>query len=1048
MHLERYHENPEVFHVNTLPDRAYYIPYESEEAALAQRREDSGRLHLRNGRWDFRYYARFADVPQDIADPGLNWIDADGIDVPCSWQAQGYGVFQYVNIDAIIPHDYPRVPEDNPCGAYHTCFEYRRNPDAPRAELTFEGVDSCFYAWLNGRFVGYSQVSHATSIFDVTELLAEGENHLVVLNLKFCDGTYFENQDKFRLTGIFRDVYLLDRPETHVRDFFAHTKLKADFAAAKLRVDAEIENPRPGAKLSAKLFAPDGSCAGEACADASAEAAELNFDIEHPLLWNAEQPKLYMLLLCLDGEFIPQQIGLRSVSVEGGVLCVNGRPVKLKGVNMHESDPRTGNATGSFQWDEGLKLMKRHNVNAIRTSHYPCPPVMMEYCNRYGFYVISEADLETHGAGQAEGVKGYNRDGYCRGFHELASAMMDNPACREAVLDRVRKNPIRDKNQCAVIIWSLGNESGWGENLERAGRWVKEYDPSRLVHYENLYHNPARTPDFSMLDVTSRMYPSLEWLRNHFEGAAFDLREEFIACMGEFTERYLAETAGTKPLILCEFTHAMGNSSGDVGDYFELIYKHPAFAGGFVWEWRDHAQYAGDDRSGRPKFLYGGDMGEFPNDGNFCVDGLTAPDGTPHSSLTEFKNVTRPACAELTPEGRIRIRSRLDFADLRDAVTCEWEMARNGEVCERGALALPSVPPREAAELPLPCAAAGEGWRHLRLIYRARFASPAVPEGWELGFDQLDLTEAAPDAEALLPKVEARRPLKLLRGERRLRVCGEGERGKFAYTYDARTGAFSSLVLGGRELLSRPMEYNLYRAPTDNDLRGLELDALWRDLGYDRPVVRASEPSVEERDGGVEIATNLRFAAVGRRCFLEGDVRWRVEPDGRIRLAADMRRPGHLVCLPRFGLRLFLREELGRGVEYLGYGPGECYVDKHRAAWFGRFEADADSLFVNYIRPQENGSHWGCRLLGVGDGPRLRVAAGEGGSFSFNASRYSQEELMSRAHDFELMPGRDTVLCLDYMQTGIGSGSCGPALQDKYRLDAEAFRFALTLLPD
>lgn len=1044
MRIEKYHENLKTLHVNTLDDRAYYIPYESEAAARAKPREESGRLQLLNGRWDFRLYDSMEDVPQDVVHPEFNWLDADGIDVPCCWQPQGYGVRQYVNVKAIIPWDFPRVPLDNPCGVYHTCFNFSEDDCAPVAELVFEGVDSCFYVWLNGQFVGYSQVSHATSIFDVSKELSPGENQLVVLNLKWCDGSYMELQDKFRMTGIFRDVYLLRRSRTHVEDFFVHTELAPDCASATLRISATIQNPRADAPLCAKLYAPNGVLIGEA-----QTPAELCFHIDGPVLWTAETPALYTLLLMLDREYIAQQVGLRSVSTEGGVLRINNCPITLKGTNLHESNPQTGYAVDCTHILRDLTLMKRHNINAIRTSHYPCPPRMLEYCNQLGFYVISEADLETHGAAHSEGDMNYSHGSYCYGLHELASKLMDDPDCRDAVLDRVRKNPIRDKNQCSVIIWSMGNESAWGENLEIAGRWIKSYDPSRLVHYENLYPSAARKPDYSMLDLISRMYASPEWIRARYEDVEFDPTTEIISCSDEATERYCRDYAAIKPLVLCEFTHAMGNSCGDAEDYFDLIYKYPHFAGGFVWEWCDHASYIGETFDGRPRYLYGGDMGEMPNDGNFCMDGLVSPDRKPHSSLREYKNVIRPARASLLNNRTVNIANCLDFTDLAEFVRCEYELTRNGEVIERGELRLPSIPPHVSADVALPFAPPQEGWCFVRLSYLARQGTQSYEEGFELGFDSLELELPAPTEHPLLVPTEARGSLKLRESARHIAVCGRNDRGDFVYTFDRRTGIFSSFVVGRDELLSRPMEFNIWRAPTDNDERGPEAAVRWRDVGYNCVSARADEVRAAIVGNSVEISAQLTLAAVSRKPALRGRLCWHVAPDGSIRLRADMQRPGELPYLPRFGLRLFLRKDLHRSVRYFAFGPQESYVDKHQGAWMGLFDTCADQLFENYVRPQENGSHWGCRYLRVGCAPHgLQVIPGGDATFSFNVSRFSQETLERAAHDFALLPDGDTVICIDFMQSGVGSGACGPALSKAYRLDAETFRFDVVLLPE
>lgn len=989
MRFEWLHENPAVLHQGTLENRAYYMPCAGAKEAMA-RPEISSRCHLLNGDWKFRYYADFHDLPEEFPDALPE--DWDTIPVPSCWQTQGYDRHQYTNIRFPFPYDPPYVPWDNPCGLYSLTFKDK--PDDMRRYLNFEGVDSCFYLFLNGSFVGYSQVSHSTSEFDVTDYLRDGDNHLLVLVFKWCDGSYLEDQDKLRMSGIFRDVYLLSRPAAQIRDYFVTTDLTEDRSQAEVRV--RLQKTASALPVKLTLYTPDGTL----ISTVETESDNASFSLKNPILWNAESPRQYTLLMETAGEAIAQRVGIRRVENRDGVLLINGTPVKFRGVNRHDSDPVTGYVISRRQALQDLRLMKEHNINAIRTSHYPNAPWFPELCAEYGFYVIAEADLESHGTVELYGKHLTEEGKFC--------LLANDPLFREATLDRVQRCVIRDKNCAAILFWSLGNEAGYGENFELAARWVKEYDPTRIVHYEgNCHADPARDNDRSCLDVASSMYPEFRHILQYFDDGP------------------------TKPLVLCEFTHAMGNSSGDAEDYWELMEQYPGFCGGFVWEWCDHAVQQGLDQTGRPLYSYGGDFGEELHDGNFCVDGLVSPDRVPHTSLMEYKNVIRPVRASWADadHSSIAIRNYLDFTSLDQALTGEYEVSHNGTVTETGTFAFPPIPPHETRVIPCPVKAFPcDGDVRLRLIYRQKTDTGLTQAGLERGFDQLIVQEAT----SVLPVLQAG-ALRIEETPSAYWVAGPD----FIYSFSKRTAAIESLVREGVPAFVKPMEWNIWRAPTDND-RYVSID--WRAAGFDRAAVRTYEIDAVTENGLAVVQARLMVGASALQRILDLQVKWTVDAVGTVKLEVHCRRNPDMPFLPRLGLRIFLPESCNQ-VSYTGYGPQESYIDKHHLSWFGCFAASTEDLFVDYIRPQENGSHWGCIEADITDSTGRGFRASAGAPFSFNASPYTQEELTRKPHNYQLEKSGMTVWCLDAFHSGIGSASCGPKLQEKYSLTKETFDF-------
>lgn len=996
--MEQYHENPARLHINVEPNRAYYEPFYDEQRALQGLASD--RVLSLQGDWRFAFFSCLEDIPQNV-------LFHDTIPVPSVWQNHGYDCHQYVNTRYPFPFDPPHVPAENPCGVYERDLTIRLTPNM-RHYLYFEGVDSCFYLYVNNRLIGFSQVSHSSSEFDVTGALRDGINTVRVIVLKWCVGSYLEDQDKFRMSGIFRPVTYIARPEQHLRDFFINQTVKDHQAEVTVKLDFSSET----LPVIGTLIAPD----GDSLQTLDSDGDVLRFTVDDPALWNAEQPNLYTLVMRCNHEVIVQKIGLRTITVEGGVLRLNGKPIKLRGVNRHDSDPVTGYAISREQMLRDLVIMRQHNINAIRTSHYPNAPWMPGMCDEYGFYLMAESDLESHGAAMiyTDIQRPANTD-YATAMNRLA----DSPMFREAILDRVQRNVERDKNHCSILFWSLGNEAGFGESFQHAARWAKQRDPSRLIHYEGAsfarFILGDEAADDSMIDVFSAMYPTAQDIAKALE-------------------------TDDRPYVLCEYIHAMGNGPGDVEEYQQIIDQYDRIMGGFVWEFCDHAIDMGKTITGKRKYFYGGDHGEYPNDANFCLDGLVYPDRTPHTGLLEFKNVIRPIRASLVSiyPLKVALSNRMDFANAGDVFTLGYELTCDGEAYACGRLRMPNIAPREQSLLEIPVTMPESGVCLLTLNYETRTETALVCTGHPVGFDQLTLRKGH-----VAPKPHD--PLKA----GKLRVCEnvkeyEISGDAFRYCFGRQTGTFTRMSAQNRELLRAPMQYNMWRAPTDNDRN---IRAVWEAAGYHRTQARVEQVRLEQSEQRVVIYCTVALGAPVVQRILTVRAHYEVLADGQVNVVLEASRSDlRMPFLPRFGLRLLMPQDMEHA-SYFGYGPYESYADKRRASRLGLFNTTASANHEDYIKPQENGSHDGCDFVEVSSPSGLRLTVEADTPFSFNLSPYTQEELTRKAHNFELEPCGDAVLCIDARQSGIGSNSCGPELLKKYRLDDEQLTFAFRLMP-
>lgn len=988
MKIQKFYEDRNTLHVGTMDDRCYYLP----KAPDGQMRS---RL-LSQKEWKFAWYPCVEEVPADFADVDFAAGGFVKMEVPSCWQALGYDQKQYTNVRYPFPYDPPYVPDDNPCGAYITEFELDETEAGMRRFLYFEGVDSCFYVWLNGEFVGYSQVSHSPSEFEITGQSQAGRNRLSVLVMKWCDGSYLEDQDKFRFSGIFRDVVLLVRPAAFVYDFTVTTPV--DFEDNTASVEVLFDRIEGEVSVDCELLDSYGRSLGIACTFGDS----ISIPVREPVLWNAEEPYLYTLRLSTSDEVIEKKIGIRCIWAENGVIYINGIQVKFRGVNRHDSHPVKGSAVSREDAIEDLRLMKEHNINAIRTSHYPNAPWFPELCNEYGFYLMAEADLECQGVTAI--YHGENDQKNTCGL--IAQDLEWN----ESILDRQRRNVIRDKNECSIIFWSLGNESGGGPNMEDAGRWVKAYDPTRLVHYEGTYWETlGYRNDESMLDVVSRMYAPVDQVKDYCEDSRM-----------------------RKPFVLCEFAHAMGNGPGDIHDYMELMYKYDKFCGGFVWEWCDHANYEGKTADGRDIYHYGGDAGEFVHDGNFCMDGLVYPDRRPHVGLLELRNEFRPVRAVSVNfrNSEVVFRNMQDFRDIADNIEILYEIKQDGEIRDEGYLGYVHVEPHGTGKCSIPNLrrwVADRTW--LRLIYVQRADEGLTEKGCIMGYDQFPMFKESEKTLRFLPTI----PVQLEETEDSFVITSD----RIRYQFGKKAAAIISMEKDHNKVLDAPTEWTVFRAPIDNDRT---LREKWEEAGYDMTWTKVYSCSAAVIDDRARIVCDFSVASVSRQPFLRAKAIWEINGDGVVKLTLDAKRDMEFPWLPRFGMILTLPQGAGSKVNYVGYGPYESYQDKHRASWMDLFETTVDQLHEDYIKPQENGSHCNCYEVRVGD----LIAEGSK-PFSFNASYYTAKELASKRHNYELEKSGHVILHLDYAMSGVGSHSCGPELLEKYRLDEEEIHWEMML---
>lgn len=970
-------------HENTMPPRAYYVPYRSLEEAQAHPEHFLAQAVTGlNGQWGFTYYADVHAFPERA------WQDGEApltttIPVPSSWQNQGYDHHQYTDVDYPIAYDPPLVPQVNPAGYYQRQFE--ANPVAGRRyELHFEGVDSSFYVWVNRRYVGFDRVSHADSAFDVTDYLQAGVNTVSVLVVKWSLGTYFEDQDKFRLSGIFRDVYLLERLPDALGDVVVQTDYDAELGVLTLAA-------KTGPAASYTLYTPDWqvlACGqwGDAAVTVAAEVAP----------WNAEQPNLYPLVVEASGEFLRFDLGFRRFAIsEAGEFLVNGQAVTLCGVNLHDSDPVKGAAVTLADFERDLALMKRGHFNAIRTSHYPKAPEVYALCDRMGFYVMSEADVETHGTESLYGAGDSN-------------LLADDATYTAEIVGRVTRMVVANRNFSSIFSWSMGNESGWGVNFEHALAETKRLDPARLRHYEGLCMatlDPAVV--FAHADLISGMY----WSQQRLEA--------------QLTSH------PTAPFVLCEYAHSMGNGPGDLAMYDRLMRRYPNFIGGFVWEWCDHGMLLPESTEANPKYGYGGDFGDEVNFGNFCMDGLVDPDRRLHTGFKEFQTLHLPIRLDNATTSSITLTNRMDFTEASTRYQGFYRFSQDGVAGAWQPLALQLVS-HETKTFSLPPLTSAAGVITLEWSLGAVGALAPDPEE---ALQQRVIVDQPP----VLPVLDASQPLAVSQTEQAVTVTGAD----FAYRFDRLSGNWAQLTYHQQALLKAPMTWQMWRAPIDNDRN---VRQAWEEAGYRDAQPQVVASSVSTTATCVTIDAEVAMLVPVRQRLLTIKVQWQVSGAGQLQAHVAVKKGiGELPDLPRFGWQWCLPDGQVTA-EYFGHGPEECYRDKHYASHLGRFTTTAKANYEPYLYPQENGSHVDTRWLTL-HLPQAELSVVASPSFSFSLLPFTTSQLTEAAHRFELPATAANTLAIDYAQAGIGSNSCGPQLPEAMRFSAREFSFDLAITP-
>ncbi len=979
--------------------RAYYIPHPCADTALSGDKYASKQYTDLNGTWDFAYLETPLDLPDNVGE--LTYPDK--LPVPSCWESHGYGQIHYTNINYPFQYDPPYTKSENPVGVYHRSFTL---DDFRRLYLVFEGVSSYFELYINDQYVGLSRGSHLQAEFDITKFVHVGENTVTVEVYTWNVESYLESQDFFRFHGIFRDVYLLDRPENHIQDIYIHTDLKTGveteltFAGNALDYEITITDP------NGKVFVNG----------------------ETPLLWSAEKPNLYTVLIACNGEYIRRKVGFRTVAVsEQSELLINGVPVKLKGVNRHDSHPELGYCTPTEHMRNDILLMKQHNINCVRTAHYPNHPEFLEMCDEYGMYVMDECDQETHGVENAFGLCSL------ASIEEMAS----NPVWLPSYLDRMERMVERDKNSPSVIIWSLGNEGQFGTNHVAMSDWTKAWDNTRLIHYErtafpNKAYGADQAPIHPCVDIISRMYTSLPNVEIHGQ-----LKTD------------------KRPYFMAEYCHAMGLGPGELKDYWDLFYKYPRLIGGCIWEWCDHAVTV-KLPDGRTGYNYGGDSGEFPHDGNFCCDGLVFPDRTPSTGLLEYKKVIEPWCVTCADadKGVFEIENRYDFSDLGE-FTFRWQVVCDQNITASGTASL-SVAPHQKAVLKLdyPVPAVCDHGAFVELYLDVTCETSWCKAGHNLAWAQFPLsTPKVPIQEVPLS------PVSLSETKRYMTV----QAGAYTYTVDKAKGLICSMVKRGKELLARPADIVTWRASIDNDKDNKQTKQTWINEHFHKCSFKPHTVSAV-MDGNACLVTVEGVHGANSRLplftmmivyrFTSDGVTFDIHADKNAKLRGmnrshteeaqvDLKLKVELEEIPRFGVRFPLKEEF-ENLQYFGKGDRECYIDYQEHARMGIWNSTVTKEYEPYIVPQECGNHMDTECLALTDGESQVTFTGAP-SFQFSALHYTIEELDEKAHSYELVPSGTTEVLICFKNRGIGSGSCGPILSDRYQVQDKHIDFGFSV---
>lgn len=1000
-------ENHQIDGINRMPARAHFLTFPSKEKALLNNNRYTHAFKNLNGVWKFMFLDAPEYSPEGFFNSDFDVTKMDDITVPGNWQLQGYGKMHYSDLWYNFPINPPYVPTENPTGIYKRTFFVEESYRDKKIIIRFCGVDSAYHLWINGKEVGYSKVARNESEFDITDLIRVGEeNDVTVRVYQWSDGTYLEDQDMWWESGIFRDVELIGVPKDGINDYKVIADLDDEYKNGIFKVEAflrttkevnvtfELVDAGENTVFTKTVVAKE----GKACID------EVIADVNH---WTAETPYLYKLFMTVedDGqivEVIPQNVGFRNIRLNGETFLVNGVAIKFKGVNRHDYSPQNGRVVSRKEIEKDIILMKQFNINAIRTSHYPNSYYLYDLCDEYGMYLIAETDLECHGFELTGDYKW----------------ITDDSSWELAYVSRMTRMIERDKNHPAIIFWSLGNESAFGCNFRKMTDVAHEMDPTRLVHYEGDF-------DVESADVYSTMYT---WIENP--------KKPYL--MKDIIEK------SKKPHIHCEYCHAMGNGPGNLKDYQDLVYAHDKLQGGFVWEWFDHGIESFTE-SGEKYYRYGGDFGDDPSNKDFCIDGLIMPDRTPSPGLYEYKKVIEPITTTAVDiqKGIINLLSRYDFANL-DRFNLVYKVMEDDVILQTGFMAVPSIEARANKDITLPYDLSAIKVKpgahyYVNISYQLREDTSYASSGHELATAQFELP--------LYKEGIVVRPEGILNVEKEhttLHVKGAN----FSLDFNLVNGNLMNIVRDGMQVLSKGPRLTLWRAPISNDMEIIDKLKKVYFLHLEHEVVMNIDYHMEGNILKVEVdtinsTTNSAWHFKTKYVYTvcpSGDILIDVEgtPSGRVDLAPDM--------LPRIGVSMHLDKSMEH-VRYFGMGPGENYADSKEAAQMGLYANTVDGLFTNYVIPQENGNHMGCKWVSMTNDRGMGLLASTEGDFNFSASWYEDKDLDDAKHTCDLVKRDYIVFNVDYKQNALGTNSCGQWQLDKYRAKFEDFKLSFRLTP-
>lgn len=1000
-------ENHQIDGINRMPARAHFLTFQSKEKALLNNNRYTHAFKNLNGVWKFMFLDAPEYSPEGFFNSDFDVTKMDDITVPGNWQLQGYGKMHYSDLWYNFPINPPYVPTENPTGIYKRTFFVEESYRDKKIIIRFCGVDSAYHLWINGKEVGYSKVARNESEFDITDIIRVGEeNDVTVRVYQWSDGTYLEDQDMWWESGIFRDVELIGVPKDGINDYKVIADLDDEYKNGIFKVEAflrttkevnvtfELVDAGENTVFTKTVVAKE----GKACID------EVIADVNH---WTAETPYLYKLFMTVedDGqivEVIPQNVGFRNIRLNGETFLVNGVAIKFKGVNRHDYSPQNGRVVSREEIEKDIILMKQFNINAIRTSHYPNSYYLYDLCDEYGMYLIAETDLECHGFELTGDYKW----------------ITDDPSWELAYVSRMTRMIERDKNHPAIIFWSLGNESAFGCNFRKMTDVAHEMDPTRLVHYEGDF-------DVESADVYSTMYT---WIENP--------KKPYL--MKDIIEK------SKKPHIHCEYCHAMGNGPGNLKDYQDLVYAHDKLQGGFVWEWFDHGIESFTE-SGEKYYRYGGDFGDDPSNKDFCIDGLIMPDRTPSPGLYEYKKVIEPITTTAVDiqKGIINLLSRYDFANL-DRFNLVYKVMEDDVILQTGFMAVPSIEARANKDITLPYDLSAIKVKpgahyYVNISYQLREDTSYASSGHELATAQFELP--------LYKEGIVVRPEGILNVEKEhttLHVKGAN----FSLDFNLVNGNLMNIVRDGMQVLSKGPRLTLWRAPISNDMEIIDKLKKVYFLHLEHEVVMNIDYHMEGNILKVEVdtinsTTNSAWHFKTKYVYTvcpSGDILIDVEgtPSGRVDLAPDM--------LPRIGVSMHLDKSMEH-VRYFGMGPGENYADSKEAAQMGLYANTVDGLFTNYVIPQENGNHMGCKWVSMTNDRGMGLLASTEGDFNFSASWYEDKDLDDAKHTCDLVKRDYIVFNVDYKQNALGTNSCGQWQLDKYRAKFEDFKLSFRLTP-